>query len=115
MTYNFFDDPSPAMRALITSTGGVSLQHGTPQGDLITNEFSGSSVSVSIIPPRGWSLVSVIWNGGGSGGTFSVPAEGVEETHSFIYTVAQNGTSLTDSGAFKIKNQGNGGSSGGGG
>jgi hypothetical protein len=114
MTYNFRDDPTPAMPTEINVTGGVILASGTPQGDLITENFTGSSVSVSIIPPRGWALDSVVWSGGG-GGTFSIPAQGVEETHSFTYTVSQNGTSLTNGGDFKIKNQGNGGSSGGGG
>lgn len=108
MTYNFRDDPTPAMPAQIDSTGGLSLQEGSPQGDLITTAFTGSDVSVSIVPPRGWSLDSVVWPNGG-GGTFSVPAAGQEETHPFTYTVTQNGTSLTDSGHFKIKNTGDGG------
>ena len=113
MTYNFRDNPAPSMAATINPTGGVSLAEGSPQGDLITEAFSGSSVSVSIVPPQGWSLDGVAWSGGGSG-TFSVPALGQEETHSFTYTVSQNGTSLTDGGDFKIKNQGNGGGAGGG-
>jgi hypothetical protein len=114
MTYNFRDDPTPAMSALIDETGALQLVHGTPQGDLITDQFTGSAVSVSIIPPRGWALESVNWQGGGNG-TFSIPPLGQEETHSFVYTVFQGGVSLTDGGDFKIKNQGNGGSSGGGG
>ncbi len=114
MTYNFRNDPSPVMPAAIDPAGGgVYLEDGSPQGDLITDQFTGDSVTVSITPPRGWSLDSLVWSGGANG-IFPIPASGQEETHSFTYTVSQNGTSLTDSGDFKIKKQSNGGGSGGG-
>ena len=109
MTYNFVDEPSPVLPSYIDpSSGSLVLENGSPQGDLITKEFTGSAVSVSITPPRGWTLDQVTWPSGGSG-TFSIPEEGVEESHSFTYTVSQNGTSLTDGGQFKIKKQSNGG------
>ncbi len=108
MTYNFRDEPAPAMAAEIDSAGGLSLRGGSPQGNLITEAFTGSDISVSIVPPRGWSLDSVVWPNGG-GGTLTVPAAGQEETHPFTYTVSLDGTSLTDSGQFKIKNSGSGG------
>ena len=108
MTYNFQDEPAPELATEIDPTGSVTLVDGSPQGDLITDRYSETSVSVSIVPPRGWTLDSVVWVGGGSG-TFNVPPEGVEETHQFSYTVSQNGTSLTDDGNhFKIKNIGDG-------
>jgi hypothetical protein len=112
MTYVFTDDPAPVLPSSVGVTGNLSLVNGTPQVDVITNSFSGNTVSVTIQPPRGWSLDSVVWSEGGSG-TFSVPAPGVEDTHPFTYTVSQNGTSLTDNGHFKIKKQGDGGGTGG--
>lgn len=108
MTYNFQDEPTPRLPSQIDTSGGVTLQNGTPQGNLITTAFPGRNVSISVLPPRGWALDSVVWPNGG-GGTFSIPAPGVEETHPFIYTVSQSGQSLTGSGHFKIKKQGDGG------
>lgn len=110
MTYNFTDDPAPVLPSDVDSTGTLILVDGTPQGDLITDRFTGSTVSVSIAPPRGWSLDSVTWTEGGSG-TFSIPEPDVEESHPFVYAVSQNGTSKTGGGHFKIKKQGNGGGS----
>ena len=114
MTYNFYNDPTPAMQAEIDPTGGLNLSEGSPQVELITSEYSGSTVSVSIVPPTGWSLDYVEWSGGGSG-TITVPPVGTEHTHAFTYGISQNGTRMSDGGDFKIKNQGNGGGSGGGG
>ena len=108
MTYNFRDDPSPSMPIQIDATGALSLADGTPQGDLLTDAFSGTSVAVSVVPPRGWSLDSVDWPNGGRG-TFSVPGPGVEEIHAFTYTVSQGGQSMSGSAQFKIKKQGDGG------
>ena len=108
MTYNFTDHPAPVLPSHVDSTGNLILVNGTPQGDLITDNFTGSSVSVTIVPPRGWNLDSVIWTEGGSG-TFSIPEPDVEETHPFVYAVSQNGTSKTGAGHFKIKKQSNGG------
>lgn len=107
MTYNFKDEANPSMPTEIDATGGVILQAGSPQGDLITDAFSGSTISVSIVPPSGWSLDSVVWPNGGNG-TFTVPAPGVEETHPFTYTVSQRGQSQSSSGYFKIKKQSDG-------
>lgn len=104
MTYNFRDDPSPTLPSVIDPTGGVALEDGSPQGDLLTSSFGGSQVSVSIEPPSGWSLDSVIWDSGGSG-TFDVPPAGTEEAHDFTYTVSQNGSSKQGQGTFKLKKQ----------
>lgn len=111
MTYNFTDEPAPVLPSAFDAAGALHLVDGTPQGDLITEAFTGSSVSVTIAPPRGWQLDSVAWSGGGSG-IFPIPQPDVEETHPFTYTVSNGSTSLTDQGTFKIKKQGNGGSSG---
>lgn len=106
MTYNFTDDPSPELPTTIDpATGAVALDEGSPQGDYLTHAFSGRTVSISILPPSGWTLDDVTWSGGGTG-TFTVPVAGQEETHSFTYTVSQNGSSQNDGGVFKIKRAG---------
>lgn len=110
MTYNFIDDPSPNLNTTIDPTGNVVLADGTPQVDLLTDNFGAREVSVSISPPSGWSLERIVWTGGGSG-TFGVPAPGSETDHPFSYTVSQNGTQQTASGTIKIKRQ-SGGDSG---
>ena len=110
MTYNFTDEPTPVLSSRVVS-GVLSLVDGTPQGDLITEAFSGNNVSISITPPRGWQLDSVVWTEGGNG-TFSIPEPDVEETHPFNFTVSKSGTSLTSNGHFKIKKQSNGSGSG---
>ncbi|MFO7564540.1 MAG: hypothetical protein R6X02_17985 [Enhygromyxa sp.] len=112
MTYNFTDEPTPVLHSQVDSTGTLTLVNGTPQGDLITDEFSGESVTVYIAPPRGWSLDSVDWPNGGNG-TFPIPEPDVEETHPFNFTVkSKDGTNLSSNGHFKIKKQSNGGGSG---
>lgn len=108
INYNFTDEATPTLSTVIDPTGGVTLEDGTIQGELITENFTGASVSVSLEPPTGWSLDSVTWAGGESG-QLSVPSPGVETSHSFTYTISQNGTSLSSSGNFKIKRQGLGG------
>ncbi|MEZ4302949.1 MAG: hypothetical protein R3B70_48950 [Polyangiaceae bacterium] len=107
MPYNFQDDPSPIMPAAVNSSGTVVLVAGSDQGDLITSAFSGSTVSISISPPRGWSLDTLTWVNGGNG-TFSIPPLGTEDTHPFIFTVSKNGSSQTNTGQFKIKRQSGG-------
>ncbi len=107
MNYNFTDEAQPNLNAVIGPTGDVDLANGTIQGDLITDAFSDRSISVSIVPPTGWSLDAVVWSGGGTG-TLSVPDPGVETSHPFTYTVSQNGTSLSASGTFKLKRQSEG-------
>lgn len=102
--YNFNDDPSPDLTTFINTAGDVQLTDGSPQGDLITDEFGGSSVSISIIPPSGWSLSSVEWNTGN--GTYSVPSSGNEDTYSFDFTVSQGALQKSNSGVFKIKKTG---------
>lgn len=102
--YNFTDDPSPDLTTFIDTSGNVQLTDGSPQGDLITDEFGGTSVSISIIPPSGWSLSSVEWNTGN--GTYSVPSSGNEDTYSFDFTVSQGAQQKSNSGVFKIKKTG---------
>lgn len=105
MTYNFTDNPSPVLNSIVDATGAVGLAQGTQQGDLITDNYSGSSVSISITPPAGWSLDDVVWTTGGTG-TFDVPATGQEDSHEFTYTVSHNGSTQTQSGSFRIKKNG---------
>ncbi|NVB40803.1 hypothetical protein G6O69_23385 [Pseudenhygromyxa sp. WMMC2535] len=104
MNYNFTDEAQPALSTLIDPTGALELEDGDVQGNLITDAFSGSAISVSIQPPSGWSLDSVTWVGGGSG-TFLVPDPGTETSHRFTYTVTRDEDSLSSSGSFKIKRQ----------
>lgn len=102
MRYNFHNEPSPSLYTEIDPNGTVQLTDGLTQGDLLTERFSGSNVQVSIVPPRGWSLDTVVWSDG-SGGLFSVPAPGSEQSSTFSFTVSQDGTSLTGNGSFKVK------------
>jgi hypothetical protein len=81
------------------------LTQGPDQGDELTASFTGSSIKVSITPPRGWSVQSVRWSNGTTG-VLTVPAPGVEESHRFDFTLAQNGTALTCTGKFKVKKTG---------
>jgi hypothetical protein len=106
MTYNFTNVAAPALTTTIMpATGTVELVEGSPQGDYLTTAFGGTSVTVSIVPPSGWTLTSVTWSSGSS--TLSVPAPGVEETHTFQYTVSQSGGgSKSNAGTFKIKKAG---------
>lgn len=105
MTYNFTDVAAPSLATNILATGDVDLVSGSPQGDLLTSAFGGTSVTVTIVPPSGWTLTSVSWSGGGTG-TFTVPSPGVENTYSFNYTVSQSGASKSNGGVFKIKKAG---------
>jgi len=107
MTYNFTDDPTPSMPSEVDSSGALTLTDGTPQGDYLTTNFSGSTVTVSIVPPLGYTLDTVTWPNGGNG-TFNVPAPGGEDTYAFSYAVSNGDTRLTDNGQFKIKKQTNG-------
>lgn len=100
--YNYTDEPSPSLQSTIDASGALTLTQGLDQGDLLTAAFSGGSVQVSIKPPTGWSLQSVNWSNGTSG-VLSVPQPGVEESHRFDFTLAQNGTSLSCAGKFKVK------------
>lgn len=107
MTYNFDDDPSPTLPTTVDAAG-VDLVDGSPQGDLISESSEIRTVSISIQPPTGWTLVSVTWTSGGNG-TYSVPSNpGEVSTHEFDYTVAQTGASYSSSGVFKIKKAGSG-------
>lgn len=107
MTYNFFDDPAPSLPTEIDVTGAVVLEDGTPQGNLLSSKFSAGSVSVSIIPPSGWTLDSVTWSNG-SAGVLPVPNPGVEETHTFEFVVSQRDEKRAGNGNFKIKKQSDG-------
>ena len=108
MTYNFTDEQYPSLETAVDAAGtAVSLIDGSPQGDLLTLEFAGENVQVSIVPPEGWVLERVTWDSSTSG-TLPVPEAGTEETHNFTYKVSQEGSgSLSSGGAFKIKKIGN--------
>lgn len=106
MTYNFNDVAAPSLlTTILPASGDVALVNGSPQGDYITSAYSGSTVSVTIVPPSGWTLTSVSWSNGSSG-TFTVPNPGVENTYTFNYTVSQSGASKSNGGVFKIKKAG---------
>jgi hypothetical protein len=106
MTYNFNDVAAPSLpTTILAATGNVDLVSGSPQGDLLTSAYSGSSVTVTIVPPSGWTLAAVSWSDGGTG-TLPVPNPGVENTYTFNYTVAQSGVSKSSGGVFKIKKAG---------
>jgi hypothetical protein len=109
--YNYRDEPTPSLQSTFDATGALTLTQGLEQGDLITDAFSGGSVQVSIAPPSGWSLQSVNWSNGTSG-ILSVPPPGVEVSHRFDFTLAQNGTSLSCAGKFKVKKATGGGGTG---
>lgn len=107
MTYNFTDEPEPTLTTTVDATGtAVTLEDGSAQGDYLTTDFSGQQVRVSIAPPQGWVLDTVVWESGGSG-TFSVPAAGQEIAHDFTFTISQPGSgTLTNGGRFRIKKAG---------
>jgi hypothetical protein len=105
MTYNFTDAPTPSLpTAIMPATNNVELVAGSPQGDYITAAYGGSTVTVTIVPPSGWTLTTVTWSGGSN--ILTVPRPGVEDSHDFSYTVTQGGTSKTNGGVFKIKRAG---------
>ena len=106
--YNYRDEPTPSLQSTFDASGALTLTNGLDQGDLLTEAFSAGSVQVSITPPSGWSLQSVNWSNGTSG-VLSVPPAGVEESHRFDFTLAQNGTSHTCAGKFKVKKATGGG------
>ena len=108
--YNFNDDPSPTLTTGFDATGSVVLKEGTTQGNLLSETFSASTISVSIKPPsQGWSI-SVDW-GAGNTGVFPTPNPGDEQTYSFNYQADDpaTGTSGTGTGSFKIRRAGSGG------
>ncbi len=110
--YNYRDEPSPSLQSTIDpASGALTLTQGLDQGNLLTEAFSAGSVNVSIQPPTGWSLQTVNWSNG-TGGVLSVPPPGVEESHRFDFTLAQNGTSLSCAGKFKVKKATGGGGGG---
>lgn len=108
--YNFTDEPTPKLKLVEDAAGDLVLADGDVQGDHLTSAFSGTSVTVILKAPAGWTLDSVSWSGG-SGGVLTVPAPGVEETHTFTYVASQpaTGTSGTGAGSFKIRRAGSGG------
>ena len=108
MTYQFNDTPTPVLpTTILPASGDVDLVQGSPQINSLSTAFSGSTVSVTIAPPSGWTLTSVNWSSGGTG-TFPVPNPGAEDTYTFDYTVSQNGSSRSNTGVFKIKRAGTG-------
>lgn len=102
--YNFTDAANPQLATFINAAYEVDLVDGSPQGDFITTAFSGTSVTITIVPPSGWTLVSVDWDSGN--GTYTVPAPGTVVTRSFEYTVAQGAQQKSNTGVFKIKKAG---------
>jgi hypothetical protein len=103
--YTFTDDATPALpTTILPAPGGVDLVNGSPQIDELSASFGGSTVTVTIVPPSGWTLMNVSWSSGN--GTFTVPAPGVEVSYDFTYTVAQSGVIKTNGGVFKIKKAG---------
>jgi hypothetical protein len=105
MTYQFTDVANPQLATYINATNEVHLVDGSPQEELITSAYGGTSVTISIVPPSGWTLTSVVWDSGN--GTYTVPADGVTITHSFTYTISQSGSaSKSNGGVFKIKKAG---------
>lgn len=105
MSYNFTNAATPTLATtILPASDEVDLVDGSPQGDYLTTAFRGTSVTVIITPPSGWTLTSVTWSSGN--GTFPVPAPGVENTYTFEYTVAQAGSSKSNGGNFKIKKAG---------
>ena len=106
MTYQFIDVPAPVLpTAILPTSGDVVLVEGSPQVDTISPSFPGTTVSVTIAPPTGWTLTDVNWSSGN--GTFQIPRPGFEDTYTFDYTVSQaGGPSKTSTGVFKIKRAG---------
>jgi hypothetical protein len=96
---------TPALPTTILPTEVVDLVNGSPQLDYITYGSSITTVSITIVPPAGWTLDSVTWSTGS--GTYTVPAPGGEDTYSFTYTVSQTGGPVkSNGGVFKIKKAG---------
>lgn len=105
MTYQFIDSATPVLSTTIMpASGDVDLVDGSPQIDALSTSFTGSTVSVTIAPPTGWTLTSVNWSSGN--GIFTVPRPGAEDTYTFDYTVTQNGSTKSNTGVFKIKRAG---------
>lgn len=104
MSYNFTDDPTPALTTTINAVGDVVLVNGSPQSELITSAYGGSSVTVSIVPPSGWTLSSQTWTP--SGPTLTVPPSGQEDTYSFTYSVSQGTAKKAGAGVFTLKKNG---------
>jgi hypothetical protein len=107
MTYNFNDVAAPSLPTFIPAgSDAVELVDGSPQGDLLSSSYSGTSVFVTIAPPSGWTVTAVSWSNGSSG-TLVVPAPGIEVTYTFNYTISQTGqASKSNGGVFKIKKAG---------
>ncbi|MCA9685033.1 MAG: hypothetical protein KC457_22815 [Myxococcales bacterium] len=103
--YNFEDEANPQLLTFINAANEIYLVDGSPQTELITSAFTGSSVTITIVPPSGWTLDSVEWDSGN--GTYAVPPTGTTISHDFEYTVSQ-GTSgqKSNTGTFKIKKTG---------
>jgi hypothetical protein len=107
MTYQFNDVATPVLpTTIVPASGDVELVQGSPQIDSLSSAFAGTTVSVTIAPPTGWTLTSVNWSS--HNGNFPVPNPGAEDTYTFNYTVSQSGASKSNTGVFKIKRAGNG-------
>jgi hypothetical protein len=103
--YTMTDVATPALpTTILPASGAVDLVNGSPQLDHITSGSSITTVSVTIVPPSGWTLDSVSWSSGN--GTYRVPSPGNEVSYSFTYTVSQGAVVKTNGGVFKIKKAG---------
>ena len=102
--YNFEDDPNPQLLTFINAANEIDLVDGSPQSELITTAFTGSSVTITIVPPSGWTLDSVEWDSGN--GTYAVPPTGTSISHDFEYTASQGTESKSGNGTFTIKKNG---------
>jgi hypothetical protein len=105
MAYTFYDDATPSVpTTILPASGELDFVNGSPQLDLFSAAYGGSTVTVTIVPPSGWTLTSVVWSSGN--GTYRIPAAGVEDTYTFDVTVTQGAVSKTKGGTFKIKKAG---------
>lgn len=106
MSYQFTDTPTPAMPLrIVPPANDVDLVEGSPQVELISTAFSGTTVAPTLVPPTGWTLTNVSWSSGN--GIFTIPNPGAEDTYTFDYTVSQaGGASKSNTGVFKIKRAG---------
>lgn len=100
--YNFTDDATPDLPTQINAANEVELVDGSPQGDHLTAAYSGSTITVTVVPPSGWSLDDCSLP---NNGTLDVPRAGDEDVYSFTYTVKNSSTSekKSGSGVFKVK------------
>ena len=105
--YNFTDDPTPNLPTQFNAANEIELVDGSPQGDELTSDYSGSTITVTIVAPTGWTTTEQTFSNGGGSGTLTVPRPGNEDVYTFSYTVEDTGgTKKSGSGVFKVKKTG---------